>query len=218
MKKKLTLALETGIYGGSVCLLNNGREISSWIGESGQTKSREFLESIKQVLYGSQTGIRDVCEIVISGGPGSYTGLRIGFSIAKGFKLALGINIRTVSPLDEMLKGMRPITIAALPFGKKDVCWKEKTNKKSEPSAPANSIKFNSKIDFVKIIKQWRPENLILPLKLYNELSEFMIFTTVNLNVVYTDKNLAHLIGKSSRNIMGDEEVKIFYPKPFKVE
>ena len=218
MKKKLTLALETGIYGGSVCLLNNGREVSSWTGESWQTKSKEFLESIKQVLNDSQTSIREVGEIVISEGPGSYTGLRIGFSIAKGFKLALGVNVRTVSPLDEMLKIMRPITIAALPFGKTDVCWKERTNRAFEPWETVNSINFNTKIDFVNIIKQLKPDNLILPSKLSDEFSDFMSFSAVNLNIVSAGENIAHLIGKSKRNFISDEEVKIFYPKPFKIE
>jgi hypothetical protein len=49
-KQELILALETGIEGGSVSLIEGRREISGWIGESGLTgaeqlhsnKSKEF--------------------------------------------------------------------------------------------------------------------------------------------------------------------------------
>jgi len=221
MKKFVTLALETGIYRGSACLLKDGREVNSLVGESEQSKTEEVLELVKRVLYSSGIGIEEIDEIVISIGPGSYTGLRAGFSIAKGLKMALGINIRGVSPLEEMLKNLRPITLAILPFGKTEICWKESGGEKSNSSRLQNDINFTSRLDFGNVIKQLKPVNLILPFELYNELTGFMSFSTDNLNIIHCDSNLACLIGQSSRlsrNFIYDEEIRLIYPKPFKVK
>jgi tRNA threonylcarbamoyl adenosine modification protein YeaZ len=218
MKKTVTMALETGIYGGSVCLLNNGREVSGWIGRTDQTKSKDFLESIKAVLHDSQFGIREIDEIVISMGPGSYTGLRVGYSIAKGLKAALGINIKGVSLLDGMLKGARPITIAALPFSKTEVCWKVMEYERYNSFWSENPLNFTTYIDFVNVIKSLNADNLILPSKLYEELSEILGISTSEVKIIHCEENLACLLGKLKINFINDEELKIFYPKPFRIE
>lgn len=218
MKKNIKLALETGIYGGSICLLKNDEQVSSWIGESEQTKSKEFPEAIKRLLDHSQISIKEIVEIVVSLGPGSYTGLRIGFSIAKGLKTALGINIRGVSLLDEMLKEARPITLAVLPFSKTEVCWKAGADKSVDTKILQNSVNYSSKIDFVNVIKRLKPDHLILPLKLHMELSESLIFSRDSLNIIQFGENLACFIGRSKQNLICNEEIRIFYPKPFKLE
>lgn len=218
MKKNITLALETGIYGGSVCLLKDGAESAGWIGKAEQTKSREFLEAVKKVLGDAQISIAEIREVVISAGPGSYTGLRIGASIAKGLKTALGISVRGVSPLDEMMKDARPITIAVLPFGKNEICWKEKERETVNSFKLKSSVKFSPKIDFVKLIKKLKPDNLVLPSGLYNELSGFEHSSASTLNIIQCDENLARLIGSSEHHTIYKGEEEIFYPKPFKVK
>ena len=215
MKKNITLALETGIYGGSICLFKNGQEITGWISESEQTKSDEFLESIKKLLYDTQVNISEVNKIVISEGPGSYTGLRIGFSIAKGLKMALGIEIQGVSLLDEIAKGMRPITTAALPFGKSEICWKKVENKIDSNSKPQNPINFSHQKDFVNNINLSGLNNLILPRKLYNELLKYADLHNDKLNIFYCDQNFARIIGMTNQNFIYDKRVKIIYPKNF---
>jgi tRNA threonylcarbamoyl adenosine modification protein YeaZ len=217
MKKKVTLALETGIYGGSICLLSDGEEVSSWLGKSERTKSEEFLEAIKRVFYDSQISVGEINEVVISLGPGSYSGLRVGFSIAKGLKTALGIKIRGVSLLDEMMENLRPITIAAVPFGKTGVCWKGEGSEQLGPFKIQDNINYTSKIEFVNAIKQLKPDNLVLPAKLHSELSEFVNFSRENFYITFCDYNLAFLIGRSSQDLIYNEEIEMVYPKPFKI-
>lgn len=196
-------------------MLRNGEEVASWFGESEKTKSKAFPEAIKKIFYESQISIKQINEVVISVGPGSYTGLRVGFSIAKGLKMALGINIRSVSLLDALCQEMRPITIAALPFGKSEICWKKK---EFTPGSliSQNSVNFSSRCDFLEVIKHLRPDNLILPERLYGEILEIKISS--NLKTVRCDENLAKIIGTSKQNLIDQIGGKILYPKPFKVE
>jgi tRNA threonylcarbamoyl adenosine modification protein YeaZ len=220
MKKNIILALETGIYGGSICLLKNDGEIASWVSEYEQTKSDEYLESIKKLLSDSQVNINEIDKIVISEGPGSYTGLRIGFSIAKGLKMALGIEIEGISLLDEMTRNARPITIAALPFGKSEICWKIVGNiiDNNLRLHNPNPINFSHSLNFAKDIKFVKLENLILPQKLYNELLEHKELPNDDLNILCCDRNLARIIGTASENLISDERIKIMYPKTFEVK
>jgi tRNA threonylcarbamoyladenosine biosynthesis protein TsaB len=52
--------------------------------------------------------------IAVSAGPGSYTGLRIGVSTAKGLSYALDIPLITVGTLESMLESVEPAEDTAL--------------------------------------------------------------------------------------------------------
>ena len=56
-----------------------------------KTHSEKLMPLIVKALEDSELGIKDIDYIAISKGPGSYTGLRIGAAIAKGFAQALNI-------------------------------------------------------------------------------------------------------------------------------
>ncbi len=51
----------------------------------------------------------DLNAVAISGGPGSYTGLRIGTSTAKGYCFALNIPLISIPTLESMARGMRNV-------------------------------------------------------------------------------------------------------------
>ncbi|GAB4321941.1 MAG: tRNA (adenosine(37)-N6)-threonylcarbamoyltransferase complex dimerization subunit type 1 TsaB [Bacteroidales bacterium] len=56
----------------------------------------------------SESGIRpeDLNAVAVSKGPGSYTGLRIGVSTAKGICYATGAHLISIGTLDAMARGM----------------------------------------------------------------------------------------------------------------
>ncbi|MCL6100466.1 MAG: tRNA (adenosine(37)-N6)-threonylcarbamoyltransferase complex dimerization subunit type 1 TsaB [Bacteroidetes bacterium] len=56
--------------------------------------SEKLIEMVESVLWHSKVELSNVKEIAVSIGPGSFTGLRIGLSAAKG--LALGSNLPIV--------------------------------------------------------------------------------------------------------------------------
>lgn len=212
MKSKVTLALETGIDGGSICLLRNGEEIASWVGDSIQSKSVVFLESLKNVLITARVKTVEITEMVISTGPGSHTGLRIGYSIAKGLKIGSGVKIMGASPLSVILDKERPITIGVFPIGRDNFCWKmDARTTADKPQSRRGGFNFCSGKDFFQILEYSKPSKLILHPVLRNEpfINRFLSENT--LKTQYCDVNLARIVGKTNCCLVDESQIKIHY-------
>lgn len=59
-----------------------------------------LLESVAQLLHDNGRSVRDLSEVVVGHGPGSFTGVRIGVASAKGLAHGLGVPLYSVSTLD----------------------------------------------------------------------------------------------------------------------
>lgn len=66
---------------------------SSKIWESGRELEMQILDVIDEVLTRSRAGFKDLKTIIIYQGPGSFTGLRIGFAVANTLAASLDIPI-----------------------------------------------------------------------------------------------------------------------------
>lgn len=128
--RKIILAMETGILGGSLSLFENGRELASSRGNEQVSKSEEILYELSVLLDKNKLAQGDIKKIIISKSPGSFTGLRIGKALALGLKTALDCEVIETSCLDaitvfveESIKQKR--IIAALKFGRSQMSWKE---------------------------------------------------------------------------------------------
>lgn len=62
--------------------------------------SRQLAPFVEYLLQTTATARKELSAVVLSAGPGSFTGLRIGYSLAKGLAHALGIPIVEVATLD----------------------------------------------------------------------------------------------------------------------
>jgi len=94
------LNIETSTKNCSVALAKNGeivlcKEIAE-IGFSHAEKLHVFLE---ELLKETELSFKDINAIAVSQGPGSYTGLRIGVSAAKGLCYALDIPLIAVDTM-----------------------------------------------------------------------------------------------------------------------
>jgi tRNA threonylcarbamoyladenosine biosynthesis protein TsaB len=103
------LAIETSTEVCSVALGENSTCIAVIETESGNSHAEKLISFVDTVLR--QTGfdksrLNAVC---ISEGPGSYTGLRIGTSSAKGLCDALNIPLIAISTLQSMAWGAREL-------------------------------------------------------------------------------------------------------------
>ena len=84
------LSIETSTANCSVAVHLDGALISlSELAVAGAHAERLML-LVEEVVKEANVGFQDLDAIAVSGGPGSYTGLRIGVSTAKG--LAFGLN------------------------------------------------------------------------------------------------------------------------------
>ena len=72
----------------SAAVIKDGKVISSAYSNSGLTHSRTLLPSIERVLCEAQTDVKDIEKIALTVGPGSFTGVKIGVSTAKGLAFA----------------------------------------------------------------------------------------------------------------------------------
>lgn len=95
----LILSLETSTTVCSVALHNNGKLMASAEIHKEQSHASKLAVLIDQVVKLSDTPMSAVQAIAVSEGPGSYTGLRIGVSTAKGLCFALGIPLLSVGTL-----------------------------------------------------------------------------------------------------------------------
>lgn len=83
----------------SVAISNNDELIAIKELNNGYTHAENLHLFIESVLLDAKLTAKDLNAISISSGPGSYTGLRIGFSAAKGLAYALQIPLITIDTL-----------------------------------------------------------------------------------------------------------------------
>lgn len=104
----LLLAIESSGMAASVALITEERLIGEYTTNFKKTHSQTLLPMLDEVVKMTGTELEAVDGIVVSGGPGSFTGLRIGAATAKGLGLALDkplINVPTVDALAYNLYG-----------------------------------------------------------------------------------------------------------------
>jgi tRNA threonylcarbamoyladenosine biosynthesis protein TsaB len=101
------LHIETSTQICSVALSIDGNIIA--IRESSEDKSHATLMSsfIDEMLKECQLDISNIDAVSVSKGPGSYTGLRIGVSLAKGICYALEKPLISVSTLEALALGIK---------------------------------------------------------------------------------------------------------------
>jgi tRNA threonylcarbamoyladenosine biosynthesis protein TsaB len=99
----LILNLETATTNCSVCLSLNGEIISIKENNTPSYSHSEQLHVfIKECMDASGYEMSDLEAVAVSMGPGSYTGLRIGVSAAKGLCFALDIPLISISTLKSL--------------------------------------------------------------------------------------------------------------------
>lgn len=96
------LSIDTTVIAGSVALSEGARLVVQVQQRVAGTHSERLLSSIDHML--SLAGWRkdEIEAIAVAIGPGSFTGLRIGLSAAKGMAMGLGIPVAGVSSLKSL--------------------------------------------------------------------------------------------------------------------
>ena len=103
----LLLAIETTTKNCSVALFENSTLIQLKERNSDEYSHAEQLTLfIEEVVKKEKITLKEIDGIALSKGPGSYTGLRIGTSTAKGLCYSLDIPLISVSALKTMAFGM----------------------------------------------------------------------------------------------------------------
>lgn len=90
----------------SIALVQDGAVISLQETDVIQSHAASLMEFIQQALVSAKLDISAIDAVAVSKGPGSYTGLRIGVSTAKGLCFATNKPLIGIGTLKSMAMGM----------------------------------------------------------------------------------------------------------------
>lgn len=101
----ITLFIDTCHYNLIVGVYKNKEQLVFYRENNDNHLSERLLPLIKKAIDTSNINISDINNIVVANGPGSFTGVRIGVTVAKTLAYALKCSIHTVSELKIMATG-----------------------------------------------------------------------------------------------------------------
>jgi tRNA threonylcarbamoyladenosine biosynthesis protein TsaB len=107
----LILSLETTAAACSVALHRRGTFVAGAESKKPQAHAEELANLIQSCLNDAAVSFDQLKAVAVSGGPGSFTGLRIGVSTAKGLCYALDIPLLAVPTLEAMALSARSSTV-----------------------------------------------------------------------------------------------------------
>lgn len=114
MKGTLILALDTATPAGSVALVDEERTLVSRYFDVGLQHNQRLFVEVDDALKTAGCTFEQLSAVAVTIGPGSFTGLRLGLSAAKGFCLAQELPLVAVPTLE--------VLAARLPFARCPVC------------------------------------------------------------------------------------------------
>ena len=215
---KLNVSLDTTFAGGSVALHKDHHLLDFHTGEGTGSKSAGILSAVEAILRKNDLAKEDLDKLFVSGGPGSYTGIRIGLAFARGFCKSLKCTPFAVSITEalrymdfgeivgkERVYGYMPAKNNVFSAGASD---NEDSSNKSK-SDEADTSKAASEIsaakyEFEEFLREFAKNETVICLYLNPEILPFVKTAVSNFEkeagekvwiVFNTDLNLAKYIG-----------------------
>jgi tRNA threonylcarbamoyladenosine biosynthesis protein TsaB len=122
---KVLLAIDSATRVLSLALHDGQQVVAEMTWNTANRHTVELTPAIQYLMARSQVTTGDLAALAVSQGPGSFNGLRIGFSVAKGLALALNIPLIAIPTLDVIAAAQLPFDgalIAVLQAGRGRVC------------------------------------------------------------------------------------------------
>ena len=95
----MELCIDTSTAIAGVALTHEGRLLHEMTWRAGREHTVQLMPAIEGMLRRASVTPQELDAIIVAVGPGSFSGLRVGMSAAKGFGLALGVPLAGVSTL-----------------------------------------------------------------------------------------------------------------------
>ncbi len=96
----MLLAIDTSTATTSLALVQDSRVLAELTWRCEQNHSVELLPRLADLLSWTKSSLKSISGIIVAKGPGSFNGLRVGISTAKGLAFSLGIPIVGISTLE----------------------------------------------------------------------------------------------------------------------
>jgi len=105
---KYTIILDSSNTQLAVGVADENKVVASIMYEAWQTQSEHMIPELDKMLTEVKVNREDITSIIVSIGPGSYTGIRIAITIAKVMATALHCDVFPISSLQAEKHGKTP--------------------------------------------------------------------------------------------------------------
>jgi tRNA threonylcarbamoyladenosine biosynthesis protein TsaB len=119
------LSFDTSSSQGGLALYD-GRTLSSRSWPADRSHTTTLLSEIHHLLDKADVSVRGLAAVAIATGPGAFTGLRVGFGVAKGFHLATGLPLIGILTLEATAFGFAACAtpvVAVVGAGRGRLVW-----------------------------------------------------------------------------------------------
>jgi tRNA threonylcarbamoyl adenosine modification protein YeaZ len=96
----MLLTIDTSTDSAGLALVQDSKVLAEATWRCGQNHSVELLPRLAHLLNDAKVGLQSIRCVIVAKGPGSFNGLRVGISTAKGLAFSLGIPIIGISSLE----------------------------------------------------------------------------------------------------------------------
>lgn len=99
--RPLILLVDTSLAGARLALVERANPRSIWTGSANEVQgsAARLPGLLAEGLLSTGAGTKDICGAVVSTGPGSFTGIRVGIAFARGLGAGLGRPVAGCSSL-----------------------------------------------------------------------------------------------------------------------
>jgi tRNA threonylcarbamoyladenosine biosynthesis protein TsaB len=205
-EKDLTLSIETAVQGGSISLLRGTIELAHCIGSKDVSRSEDVLQEIRNIFDRNDLRKEELKRIVVSRGPGSHTGVRIGMAIGIGLRKALDCELIGSFVLEAMLLAGKEQSVdyeeeivTAVPIGRSQVCrqiFKLQNQKIIDSVTEPQLSTVKEFSDFANSDKFQYKRKIVMHRKLYLDYrANFENTLTENSIIIDAGENIARLNG-----------------------
>lgn len=111
------LAIDTALANCAAAVLDDGADtpcLAEVSAEIGRGHAERLMDMIGDVMAESSTAFTDLDRVVVTTGPGSFTGMRVGLSVARGFGLVLSKPVVGVTTLAAIARSI-PVETGGAP-------------------------------------------------------------------------------------------------------
>ena len=96
----MQLAIDTSTDTASLAIVQDSEVLAELTWRCGQNHTTQLLPHLAHLLNQTKLSLQSTTGIIVARGPGSFNGLRVGISTAKGLAFSLGIPIVGISSLE----------------------------------------------------------------------------------------------------------------------
>lgn len=94
------LAIDTSTETASLAIVQESQVLAELTWYCRQNHSVELMPSINRLLEQASLSLKSLSGVIVARGPGSFNGLRVGVSTAKGLAFSLGVPLAGISTLE----------------------------------------------------------------------------------------------------------------------